>query len=165
MSKDDFTPIQKTAMVEFFKTELNTIQEKKQELIAKEKEYADLITKFSNGIDKIAQNQLRIVGEPKTTSGYNPSWAWPTRAKFILEEESQALTTREVLNKVFAYEPNLNATKDTARSALASLSATLSVGCLTGRDFKRFTEHKDAPYRIGLSEWFKEDGSIKDQYK
>lgn len=162
---NDFSDIQKRKMIDFFKIELKSIKEKRMELVVQEREYNDLITKFSNDLKLPAPNQLLIVDEPKIINGYNTGWAWHTKAKFVLEDAGHALTTRQILNKIFAYEPALNKDKDSQRSALASLSATLSVKSKEGKLFRRYQPHADSDYHTGLLEWFDGSGHIKKEFE
>ncbi len=155
MNTIDLSDYQKKELIEFYTKKLNEIEKTRIETI-------DLLKKLKGGESSFgSSNQLKIINDESSIDGYRKSMSWPQRARFILIKNNNLMTSRNILDQIILYDPDLKKDKETERSSLASLSATLSIKAKQGRTFKRWRKDEDSDYLYGLPEWFEENGEPK----
>ena len=150
MNTIDLSDFQKKELVEFYTKQLLDIDHRRKEVI-------DLLDKLKGTSQVDESKQLKIVKAPRNSHEYSDRLTWPVKIQFALEQADTLLTARSILDLLVKYEPSLSKNKDTERSSLASISATLSVKAKEGKIFKRYQAHEGTDYLYGLPGWFSND--------
>lgn len=130
------------SLVEFYGGKLKSVRESKKALEAEEKEYEEIINQL---LKKPAKNeneapQLAI----QSFKGYDVNWAIHEKISYVLKHSHEALTTRQIIDKLLSLEPGLNATKTKTEK---NISTILSIK--KDKLFKRIEEKgKENKYEL-----------------
>jgi hypothetical protein len=107
--------------------------EKQRNLKSQVFQFEKQIKEITAIIQQLNQSMRESVGEIKPlpdASIYSEKWTWVRKIKFAIEQSGKPITTREVVELLSQYEPEIMYNR---KKAVASVSSTLSVK--TGDDF------------------------------
>lgn len=144
-------------LIEFYVQRLKVLRD---EILERERETKDINStiqklkkKNSNsGHQEIANNAVSI------ETPYSDKWPWVKKVSFVLENSSQPLTTKEIVDILTEYEPSFLFDR---KRAIASISSILSSKWGADKEFLRVeSESGDFAYAINRPEQLKNENEV-----
>lgn len=149
MKKIEFTDSEALELIPFY-------QEKLEEILSKKKRYEQLLQTLRNSLNANSSSKQLFFD---SVAGYSADWSWTDKIKFVLEESGRVLKTKDIIDRLLNYDPDLGG--DRLEVTKRSSSATVSRQTKNGVFGK--SEDKDGISKYGLSEWF-ENGKLKENF-
>ncbi len=94
---------------------------------------------------------------------YNPSASWIDKIKFVLNLNKKIATSTTIINELVIRDRSFASISD-VRSRNNRILSTLSIHFQTGKGDTLGRIKIGSEFYYGLSEWFNENGTVKDQY-
>ncbi len=136
-------------LIEFYVLRLKTLRDEILERERETKEINSTIQKLkkkgSNSGTQEVVNSPMSIGTP-----YSDKWPWVKKVSFVLENTSNALTTKEIVDVLTEYEPSFLFDR---KRAIASISSILSSRWGTDKEFIRVqSDSGDFAYTVNKIE-------------
>ncbi len=101
-----------------------------------------------------------------STNAYDESWSWTEKARFILKGINKCLTAKEIIKIIASsYQTELALSDENFQNAFRSLSGTLSTKITNKIVFGRYKPNDGGDFKVGLIEWFDNDGNPHKEYR
>jgi hypothetical protein len=155
---------------------LHSLRSTEKELAQKVNEKVIEMVKLQQELEarKEELNEIRImistVAEshqiiPDKYEQYNSDSTWKDKVLFVLEVEQRPMSTREMLDELKKVDKELRILEDSgSRQPIKSISAAVSV-LKDERKIKRVHPLKLHDSFAALSEWFRDEGGLEDEFR
>lgn len=137
-------------------------EKKRKELLAQLAEHEQKMSRLNGGEKRIAKNQIPLA---LSSPGYDKKMSVPAKMKFVLREFNKCQTVRVITNRISDYEPLLRKDYETSSSFYTHVSSSVTYKIKEGKDFNRYKADENSDFKVGLREWFNEDGTPKNEYR
>jgi len=142
--KIEISESEATELKEYYISKLHEVDNELQNLYAKKAQFQNIISRLINKkTSQEADHTLPLFLPPSPDEIYPSKGTILERIEFILRTSNSPLNTREIIDRVFLYQPHLKTDKDLESRTAKNVSTILSIH--KGKKFYR-TSEKGANY-------------------